>query len=298
MTLLAIGAVLSVAFVTHAVKIAIPYACAAVGGAITERAGVIDLALEAKLLWGAFAAAVVSHATGSVAAGIAAGIGAGAAVGIVQLVVGVVIAADQVVVGVALNLVSLGATRYGLELLYGSSANSPQAPGIGSAVWDSPVFWLAALVILFVAFALARTAIGLRIRAAGDRPAALRAAGVGVIRVRLVALAAGGAVAGLGGAQLALAAEGFSAEMSGGRGYIALAIVILGGWRPAIVAALCVGFGVVEALQVQLQLALVGSAAANLGTLVSLLPYGVTLAVLVIAPRRVRPPDALGRPDA
>ncbi len=283
--------VLSTAFVAQAVRIAIPYACAAAGGAVTERSGVIDLALESKLLWGAFAAAVAAHATGSIAAGIVAGMAAGAAVGLVQLVLGVLLAADQVVVGVALNLASYGLTRFLLQVLYESSANSPQTVGVGSAVLASPVAWLAVIAIAAVAITLARTPLGLRIRAAGDRPDGVAAAGLDVTRIRLWALLLGGAVAGLGGAQLALAAHGFSAEMSGGRGYMALAIVILGGWRPALVAAICIGFGAIEALQVQLQLEKVGVP----DQLVQLLPFAVTLAVLVIAPRHARPPRALGQ---
>lgn len=289
-----VTAIASAAFLTQAVRIAVPYACAAVGGAVTERSGVVDLAIESKLLWGAFAAAVAAHATGSVAAGIAAGIAAGALVGVVQLVLGVVLRADQIIVGVALNLASYGLTRYLLQILYESSANSPQTPGIGSAVWTSPVFWLAAALIVLVTIVIARTPIGLRIRAAGDRPDALTAAGVSVIRTRLVALAVGGAIAGLGGAQLALAAHGFSAEMSGGRGYIALAIVILGAWRPARVALFCLAFGVAEALQLQLQLQLQGAGDDGLRALVQMLPYLLTLAVLALAPRLARAPRALG----
>jgi len=288
--------VLSIAFVTQAVRITVPYACAAVGGACTERSGVVDLALEAKLLWGAFAAAVAALATGSIAAGIAAGVAAGVLVAMVQLLIGVVLRADQVVVGVALNLASYGSTRYLLEVLYGSTASSPQTPGVGSAVWTSPLFWLAVAAIAAVTLALARSPLGLRIRAAGERPDALTAAGVSVLRTRALALAIGGAVAGLGGAQLALAAHGFSAEMSGGRGYIALAIVILGGWRPAVVAAVCLAFGVAEALQFQLQLQLQGDRADDVRALVQLLPYLITLAVLVVAPSRTRAPGALGRP--
>jgi simple sugar transport system permease protein len=287
-------AVLSTAFVTQAVRISVPYACAAVGGSVTERSGIVDLALESKLLWGAFAAAVVAHATGSVWAGIVAAALAGALVGGVQLVLGGILRADQVVVGVALNLVSYGLTRYFLEMLYHSTANSPQTPGVGSAVWTSPVFWLAIVACVGVAVALARTSIGLRVRAAGDRPSGLTGAGISVTRTRLVALTVGGAVAGLGGAQLALAAHGFSAEMSGGRGYIALVIVILSGWRPAVAAALCLAFGVVEALQVQLQL---GAGADAVRALVQMLPYLLTLAVLIIAPGRTRAPRALNRHD-
>ena len=286
--------VLTVAFATQAIRIAIPYACGAAGGAITERSGVIDLAIEAKLLWGAFGAAVIAHATGSIAAGIAAGVALGAVVGAVQFLLAVVCRADQVITGVALNLASYGLTRYLLGIFYDSTANSPQTPGVGSAVWTSPVFWLAVLAIAALALGLQRTSLGLRIRAAGDRPDALATAGVSVLRVRLAALVIGGAVAGLGGAQLALAAHGFSADMSGGRGYIALGIVILAGWRPALTAAICLGFGLAEAVQLQLQLQLPGSAE-GLRILAQLLPYLLTLAVLIVAGSRSRAPRALGK---
>jgi simple sugar transport system permease protein len=204
----------------------------------------------------------------------------------------VVLRADQVVVGIALNLGSYGLTRYLLQVLYDSSANSPHTVGVGSAVWTSPVFWIATLAIAVAALGLAFTPPGLRARAAGDRPDALAAAGVSPARTRLVALAVGGAVAGLGGAQLALAAHGFSADMSNGRGYIALAIVILSGWRPALAAALCLGFGAVETAQIHLQN---GAGADAVRALVQLLPYLVTLAVLIIFPGRNRIPKALGK---
>jgi simple sugar transport system permease protein len=285
-----IDSVATVAFVTQAVRISVPYLCAAVGGSVTERAGVIDLALESKLLWGAFAAAAVAHATGSIACGILAAMIAGALIGVLQLALGVILRANQVVVGVALNLASYGLTRYLLGTLYGSTASSPTTPGVGSAVWTSPVFWIAIAACAIVALGLARSGIGLRIRAAGDRPDALTDA----TRVRLIALVVGGAVAGLGGAQLALAAHGFTGEMSDGRGYIALAIVILGGWRPPVVAAFCLAFGVVEALEVQLQLE---AGADSIRALVQLLPYLVTLGVLIAMPNRGRAPRALGRHD-
>lgn len=301
-----IDAVVSAAFVTQAVRIAVPLGCAAVGGALTERSGVIDLALEAKLLAGAFGAAVAAEATGSIAAGVAGGVAAAVLVALVQAWLTVRLAADQVVVGIALNLGAYGLTRYVLDLLYGSTASSPRTVGVGSAVWTSPVFWLAAVASVAVTVMLARAPLGLRIRAAGDRPAALAAAGVSVARVRVLALVIGGALAGLGGAQLALANHGFSAEMSAGRGYIALALVILAGWRPAWVAALCLAFGLLDAFQLQLQLTLQSAAQATgelseagraLQTFALVLPYVATLVVLAVVAQRSRAPRALGRAD-
>jgi len=286
-----IAAMLSLAFLAQVVRITIPYAMAALGGSLTERSGVVDLALEAKLLVGAFTAAVVAHATGSVALGIAGGAAGGAAVAALQAACVLRLGADQVVVGVALNLAAVGLTRYLLEVLYGSSANSPPVPGVGGAVAANPILWIAAAAAIAVPVAVSRTRFGLRLRAAGDRPEALAAAGVSVERVRLLALLAGGAIAGIGGAQLSLAVSGFSADMSSGRGYIALAAVILGGWRPARAALACLGFGLAEAIVIQLQL----HAGGFPRELAQLLPYGLTLAVLALAMARSRPPAALGK---
>jgi general nucleoside transport system permease protein len=281
------------AFVGQVVRITIPYALAALGGTLTERSGLIDLALEAKLVVGAFCAAAVAHATGSMPVGIVgAGLG-GAAVAALQVLCAVRLRADQVVVGVALNLAAMGLTRYLLDLLYGSSANSPPVPGVGGALFTNPILWVTVIAAAAVPLLVTRTRLGVRLRAAGDRPEALAAAGVSIARVRLTAALIGGALAGVGGAQLSLAVDGFSADMSGGRGYIALAAVILGGWRPAWAALACLGFGVAEALVIQLQLR-------DLGVpreLAQMLPYALTLLALALWPSRTQPPAALGRPD-
>jgi len=281
------------AFAAQALRITIPYALAALGGTLSERSGVIDLALEAKLLVGAFVAAAVAHASGSALVGVAGGALGGVLVAALHALCAVRFGADQVVVGVALNLAATGLTRFLLQLLYDSSANSPPVPGIGSALLGDPILWIAVAAAVVVPFALTRTRLGVRLRAAGDRPEALTAAGVSVGRVRLIAALLGGALAGIGGAQLSLAVDGFSADMSGGRGYIALAAVILGGWRPAWAALACLGFGLAEAVVIQLQLR-------DLGVpreLAQMLPYALTLLALALTPSRTRPPAALGRPD-
>jgi simple sugar transport system permease protein len=143
-----------------------------------------------------------------------------------------------------------------------------------------------------VPFALRRTRWGVRLRAAGDRPDALVAVGVSPTRARFAAALVGGALAGVGGAQLSLKVGGFIADMSSGRGYIALAMVILAGWRPAWAAAACVGVATAEALSITFQIT--GVPIAN--ELVALLPYVATLAVLVIGGGGRRPPPrSLGR---
>lgn len=286
-----ISAVFTLAFATQVIRIAVPYALAALGGAITERSGVIDLALEAKLLFGAFAAAAVGHATGSAYAGILGGIAAGVLVAALQAYFALRLGADQVIIGIALNLLALGGTRFLLQLFYGEGANSPPAPAFGDAVLGNPLVWIAIVAALLVPVALARTRWGLRLRAAGDRPEALVAVGVSPTRARFAAALVGGGLAGAGGAQLSLAVGGFSADMSSGRGYIALAMVILAGWRPAWAAIACVGVAAAEALNILLQIT--GSGIPR--ELAPILPYLLTLAVLIIAGGSGRPPRSLGK---
>lgn len=287
-----IAQLLSLAFLAQVVRIALPYALAAMGGAVTERAGVIDLALEAKLLFGAFAAAAVAHATGSPVLGIGGGMAAGALVALLQVTLALRIGADQVIVGVALNLLALGGTRFLLQLLYGEGANSPPVEGLGTAVIANPITWIALGAAVGLPLAIARTRWGLRLRAAGDRPDALIAVGVSPVRARQAAALVGGALAGAGGAQLSLSVGGFVADMSGGRGYIALAMVILAGWRPQLAALGCAGVALAEALNIQLQVAAVGIP----HELAQLAPYVLTLLVLVVLGGRAgRPPGSLGK---
>lgn len=283
-----IAAILTTAFLAQVMRIAVPYVLAALGGTITERSGVIDLALEAKLLFGAFAAAAVGHATGSALAGIAAAMLTGMAISALQVFLSLRFEANQVIIGIGLNVLALGGTRFLLQLIFHEGANSPPAPAYGDAVLASPLVWGAVLAALLVPFAVVRTRWGLRLRAAGDRPEALRAVGVDPARPRMYAALVGGALSGAGGAQLSLAVGGFSADMSSGRGYIALAMVILAGWRPALAAAACVGVAIAEAINFQLQVT--GSSA--LRELAPLLPYILTLAVTVIAGSKGRPPPA------
>jgi simple sugar transport system permease protein len=287
-----IGAIVSLAFLTQVIRIAVPYVLAALGGAVTERSGVIDLALEAKLLFGAFAAAAVGHATGSALAGIAAALVAGMLVAAVQVVLALRLHANQVIIGIGLNLIALGGTRFLLQLIFHEGANSPPAPSYGDAVASNPLVWGAALAAVIVPLAVTRTRWGLRLRAAGDRPDALLAVGVSPFRARLLAGLVGGALAGAGGAQLSLVVGGFSADMSSGRGYIALAMIILSSWRPALAAVACVGVAAAEALNIQLQVT--GNTA--LRDLAPLLPYAITLVVVVIAGKRTAPPASLGKP--
>ncbi len=286
-----IETVVTAAFWANVLRVAVPYVLAALGGAVTERSGMIDLALEAKLLFGAFTAAAVGHATGSAYAGVAAGMAAGMAVAAVQAWFSLVMGANQVIVGVALNLLGLAGTRFLLQLIFHEGANSPPTPGFGDAVIANPIFWIAIVATIAVQLALVHTRWGLRLRAAGDRPDALVAVGASPTRARLWAALVGGALAGAGGAQLSLSVNGFVADMSTGRGYIALAMVILAGWRPAWAALACLAVAVANVLAIELQIS--GSAIPR--ELAPLLPYVLTVVVLAIAGGSGKTPRALGK---
>ena len=280
-----------IGFLVQMIRIAVPYALAAMGGAVTEKSGTIDLALEAKLLFGAFAAAAVGYAADSAWLGLATGIAAGMAVAALQIWLTQIMEADQVIVGVALNLLALGGTRFLLQLLFDQGANSPPTPGFGDAVVTNPIVWLAVLAAIGLPVALRRTRWGLRLRAAGDRPEALVAVGVSPKRARLAAGLVGGALAGAGGAQLSLSVNGFSADMSNGRGYIALAMIILANWRPGWAAVACLAVAGAEAGRILLQVTDV----AIPRELTPLLPYALTLGVIAVFGGRQRPPASLGK---
>jgi simple sugar transport system permease protein len=279
-----------VAFIIQGLRITVPYALTALGGVLSERSGVVNLGLEGMLLAGAFAAAVGSH-VGGVALGAVAGAAGGLAIAALYAVAVLRARADQVVAGVAINLLVLGLTRYLLKLVFHSASNSPAVPGLGGA--GAAGFVAAtALAVLGAHVWLSRTPSGLRLRAVGEHPEAAHTLGVDVIRARLHAVLASGVLAGLGGAWLALDNHGFVDRMSNGRGYIALAAVILGRWTPLGGAAACLLFGFADAAQVQLQTRVAGMPR----EIVIILPYALTLIVLAGVVGRSRAPRALGVP--
>lgn len=275
-----------------ALRLATPLLFAALGGILSERAGVINIALEGKLLAGAFAAAAATLATGDPWLGVAAGAGAGILLGLLHALFGVVLRGDQIVVGVALNLLAAGASMFFMNLLYGSSANTPPFAGAGDGPGSPPLVLIALLLCPAVDALLRFTRFGLRLRAVGEHPEAAETLGIRPVRVRVAAVAMAGALAGVGGAYLALDAAQFVKNMSAGRGFIALAAVIFGKWRPYGAAAACLLFGLAEALQIRLQ---------GLGIptqFVQMIPYLLTMVALAGFVGRSRPPGALGAPLA
>ena len=288
------------AFLAQTLRIAIPYLCAAAGGVMSERAGLIGLTLEGYMLGGAFCAALGSHYTGSPWVGVVAAAAGGVALALLYAVSAIRFRADQVVVGIALNLLVIGATRFFLRLAFDSSSNSPRVPGFGAersgtgfvSLATNPLIWLGIATIAFVAWLLYRTPFGLRVRAVGEHPAAATSVGIRVARIRYMAVALSGALAALGGAYLSLDQHQFSAEMTAGRGFIALAATIFGRWDPVRAAFACLLFAGAETFQIRLQ-----GAQVIPSQFVEMIPYLLTIVALAGVVGRVTPPAALGRPE-
>jgi simple sugar transport system permease protein len=286
------------AFLAQTLRIAIPYLFAAAGGVLSERAGLIGLTLEGYMLGGAFCAAVGSYVTGSPWAGVFAAVLGGALLALLYAVSAIRFRGDQVVVGIAINLLAIGLTRFFLRLFFDSSSNSPRIPGFtvkGSgtgfvALVQNPLVWIGLLVIPVVAWLLYRTPFGLRVRAVGEHPAAAASVGVPVARVRYMAVVLSGVLAGLGGAYLALDQHQFTDGMTAGRGFIALAATIFGRWDPVRAGLACLLFAAAETLQIQLQ----GTNAIP-SQFVEMIPYLLTIIALAGIVGRAVSPAALGK---
>jgi len=284
-----------IGFVAAAVRLATPLLLAATGELITERSGVINLGVEGAMLSGALAAALgASH--GGAWGGVVAGIAAGAALAGLFALVTVHAGADQIIAGTAVTLGAIGLTGAAYRAAFGAAGaglSIPTLEPIGPAGFaHAPTTYLALVAVPLVWYFLFRTRAGLALRAAGESAAAARTAGVRVRLVRTAATVAGGAFAGLAGASLVLGHVGtFTERMTAGRGFIAIAIVVLGRWRPAGVLIASLLFGAAMALQFVFQ-------AAGLPApyqLFLMLPYLLALLGLAGVAGRVRAPGDLGR---
>lgn len=288
------------AFLAQTLRIAIPYLFAASGGVVSERSGLIALGLEGYMLAGAFCAAVAGYYSGSAWVGLAGAVAGGVALALLYAVSAIRFRADQVVVGIAINLLAIGTTRFFLRLAFHSSSNSPRVPGFGEeqsgngigALAGNPLIWLGLASVGAVAWMLYRTPFGLRVRAVGEHPAAATSVGIKVAGIRYLAAALSGGLAALGGAYLALDQHQFTAEMTAGRGFIALAAIIFGRWDPARAALACVLFAAAETFQIQLQ-----GAQAIPSQFVEMIPYVLTIVALAGVVGRSVAPAALGRAE-
>lgn len=297
-----------------AVRLSTPLLFAAMGGLYSERSGVINIALEGILLIGAFTGATVTWYAGNPWIGLLAGMAAGFLAGLLHGWVTVYGRADQIVAGTALNILAAGLTATVGKPLFGVTGSTPglplksrfhewavpgleKIPFLGPVLFRQiPLVYLAVLVAVATHFILWRTRPGLTIRAVGGAPAVADSCGIPVRRVRLLSVAFGGALAAAGGVFLSVGhASAFARNMSAGRGFIALAALILGNWKPLPVMAAAALFGFGDALAIALQ----GIDVPGLGLVpvqfVQIVPYALTIIVLAGFAGRTRPPGALGR---
>ena len=283
-------------FLLSVLRLGVPYVTAALGGTVCERAGVINIALEGFLLLAALGTALgAGH--GALFA-MACGLSAGLLLALVYALLVVVFRGDQIVCGVAVFLLADGLSRVLLKAVYGSTSNSPR---LGALAGYGPTLFvaLALLLTLAVHYGLYQSVLGLRLRAVGERPQAARALGVSVLRVRIIAVALSGLLTAVGGVYLVFEQRQFVALMSGGRGFLALAAMIFGGWRPLHAAAAGLLFASAEALGIRLQAS--GLHIPNFVT--QLLPYVLTLLALLLRGPLLRmrqsgQGDAIGQPQA
>jgi general nucleoside transport system permease protein len=298
--------VLVAGFLAAAVRVATPLMLAATGETITERSGVINLGLEGTMLAGALAATLGATAWGPWS-GVGCAIVAGMLLAAVFALLAVGARADQIITGTAITLAAVGLTGTIYRQAYGSGGAGltiptlgsvaipglSQIPVLGPALFDQPApTYLALLGMPIVWWVLFRTRLGLALRATGEGAAMARAAGVRTNLIRSGATIVGGGFAGLAGASLVLAQVGsFTEGMTAGRGYVAIAIVVLGRWHPGGIALGALLFGVATALQFLLQTLELDAPY----QLFLMLPYLLTLLALAGAVGRVRAPADLGR---
>jgi simple sugar transport system permease protein len=255
-------------WLTAAIILTTPVLFAATGELIAERSGIINIGLEGMILTGAFVGFIVYWKTGSPGAGIVAGLAGGMTLSAVMAFLSIEAYADQIVVGVGLNILAAGVTTFAYEQIFSARPQvllNPMAresipllhriPGIGDPLFSQPALsYVAYVLVPVVWFLLFKTSWGLAIRAAGEVPATVETAGIGVKKVRWLTTLTAGALAGLGGAMLSVVQLGlFIQGMSSGRGFLALAAVIFGRWRPLGVLGACLVFGGADALQIRLQ---------------------------------------------
>lgn len=255
------------AWLAAALVLTTPILLAGVGELISERSGVLNVGLEGYMLAGAFFSYLVAWKANNLAAGAAAGVAAGLLFAVIMGLLTIEARADQIVSGVGINLAATGLTSYLFDQIFGSRAQIvvptigslripllSKIPDFGPAIFNNDwTLYLAFLCVPLVWFLLFRTKWGLSIRGAGELPAAVDTAGVSVRRVRWMGVLSAGALAGLGGANLAIVQVGiFHQEMTAGRGFLALVAVIFGRWRPLGVLGACLALGGADALQLRL----------------------------------------------
>jgi simple sugar transport system permease protein len=293
--------------IASTIRLATPLVLAALGGLFSERSGVINIALEGKMLAGAFTAAAVTYAAdvkfgmgnASPWAGLLAGMIAGLFIAAIYAVSCIKFKADQVVSGAAINILMLGIPGFLSGAFFLSSGSTPQIPK-DHLLPQSPVVIAVTVVALVIAiwYVVYKTPFGLRLRSVGENPEAADAAGVSVAKIRYSGVLLAGVLAGLGGAYLSIGQSSlFTRNMTAGRGFIALAALIFGKWRPVQTLLACLLFGFTEAVSIQMQGVFKLPSGDDIPVqFIQMVPYVLTIVVLAGFIGSSRPPRALGIP--
>ena len=303
-----------VVLLASSVAFAMPTALAAVGETVAERAGVLNLGLEGMMLSGALSAFLAAYYLDSVVLGSLAGVAMGVGLGALMAFLSVTLRTEQIINGIAIVLLALGLTTFVFEKLFAGEEQPAVSgipdldvpvlstlPGVGEVLFQqNALFYISVALAVGVSLLLTRTRFGLSVRAVGENPAAADAAAVSVARTRWIALLICGGMAGMGGAVLVLGQLNiFDTNVTAGRGWIAIALVIFGRWNPLLVLGGAFLFGFTDALQIRVQ-AVSGGITSTVPTeIFAALPYVVTLIVMVAATvwaGRDAQPSALGVP--
>ncbi len=294
--------IINVGLFAAALRMATPIVLASLGGIFSERVGIVNIALEGMMLSGSFSGILATYGTGNPWIGVLASILVGGLLGLLHALLTVKFAGNQIVSGTGINIFALGFTAYMSQVVWGSRGASPNVQGLGAVSIpllkdlpiageiignQTPLVYIALIVVVLSYIILSKTPAGLRIKAVGEHPAAADTAGINVYRTKYLCVILSGMLAGLGGAFLSLGHLSlFALGMSGGRGFIALAAMILGGWTPFGALGASLLFGFADALQMRLQ---------SIGVLPSQIiltvPYILTIIVLAGFVRKRVPPS-------
>jgi general nucleoside transport system permease protein len=293
----------TLSLIFSALRLATPLIFAALGGLFSERSGVINIALEGLMLAGAFTAAVATLQFHDPFLGLLCGIVAGGVLAFVYAVACIKFEADQVVAGMAINFLMAGLPALISGAVYDSSGSTPQIDKLDllPTYFDNRISIITIIVFVLVPivwYILYKTPFGLRLRAVGENPEAADAAGVNVIRLRYTAVMISGILAAAGGAYLSTGQSSlFTRNMTAGRGFIALAALILAKWRPVPVLVACLFFGFTEALAIQMQGVIKMPSGEDVPVqFIQIIPYVLTIIVLAGFIGLSRAPKALGFP--
>ncbi len=304
------GDILTVAFwigvLASGIRLATPYLYAAIGETLGQRSGVLNLGVEGQMLMGAFMAFYVTLHTGNLWLAMLAAAAVGAVMGLAMAYVSIDLQAEQGISGIGFYLFGLGMSTLLFQMLVGTVETVSGFPPIHIPVLsDLPVvgeIFFQQNILVYIAFALVpiaqfvlmKTTLGLKIRAAGENPAAADSLGVSVRGVRYVTVTLGGMLSGVAGASMSIGTLNvFQQNMTSGLGFIAVALVYFGGWRPRGVLLGALLFSMVSALQLRLQLIPDWPIPSDLMVMT---PYIVTIVALVLTMQRVRSPSALTKP--